>query len=149
MEKEATLRDISETDSGGGESFLVCSRKLQYVSEGGDRDGSFDSVDSHGGCDCLSHFGDVRIRRQMTFLEIPPHRNPNTPRLLVVLTTPRSKLTGYRARDYIRRREIRDQNGDRPTRPRLGDGDGDERRTGEAEEEGSGRPNNCMIFSGN
>lgn len=50
---------MSEVDSGGGESFLIGSGELQHVSEGGDGDGSFDAVDSHGGCDRLSHFVDV------------------------------------------------------------------------------------------
>lgn len=92
-EKNRTLRDMSEVDSRRRESFLIRSRQLQHVSEGGDRDWSFDPVDSNGGCDGLRHSEDVSATGQVAVLEVPPHRNLNSPRLfLVVVSTPRSEL---------------------------------------------------------
>ena len=109
---------MSEVDSRRGESFLIRSRQLQHVSEGSDRDWSFDAVNSNGGCDGLRHSEDVRAGGQMAVLEVPPHRNLNSTRLfLVVLSTPRSELRGGGGAG---RRETRGEGGDR-TRRVVGD----------------------------
>jgi hypothetical protein len=90
----ATAWDVGDGDPGGGERLLCRTRELEHVAEGGDGQGPADAGGAQGGRHSRRHAVDVDAVGDVAVLEVPPHRHPHRPALVVLRRGPPSRGGG-------------------------------------------------------
>jgi hypothetical protein len=75
---------VGDGNSSGGERLLRGARELEHVAEGGDGEGAADAGGAQGGREPRRDAADVDAVGDVAVLEVPPHRHPYRPALVVL-----------------------------------------------------------------
>lgn len=101
---------MGDGDPGGGERLLRGARELEHVAEGGDGEGPADAGGAQGGRHPRGDAADVDAVGDVAVLEVPPHRHPHRPALVVLRRRPPPLAAAVAARAAGRAEAAANQN---------------------------------------